>query len=459
MPFNASQQQAFRDALEAWSNIANISFVQVAETSSLVGEIRAGFSSVLSSTDAAAWAYLPSPDPEAGDLWLDPYYPPNQLLDKGGYGYLTLMHEIGHSLGLGHPFESSSKVSKYDNLQYTIMSYTDSAYYRTMAYPVTPMLHDIAAMQYLYGANMNYRTGNDIYSFSSSTSNTTILTIWDAGGTDTLSASNQYLDAIIDSREGSFSSIGPDTLGANAKFNIGIAFGVTIENAQGGLGNDTLVGNSADNLLDGGSGADSMSGGQGNDTYVVDNSNDLANESIKGSGGIDTVLSEISYSLGKNIENLTLQGTGSINGTGNSIGNILIGNDSSNILDGGKGDDVLDGKKGSDLLIGGKGKDTIVFADLFDDGSIDRILDFSVRDDTINLSLSVFDQLPGTGFISVTAFHIGPAAQDADDRIIYDKATGALFYDADGTGLDYTALQFASLSPNLLLTPLDFNVA
>lgn len=126
----------------------------------------------------------------------------------------------------------------------------------------------------------------------------------------------------------------------------------------GTSGNDNISSGKGDDTLDGGLGADTMVGGLGNDTYVVDNTNDtvteLANE------GTDHVQSSISYTLGANVENLTLTGTSAINGSGNSLDNYINGNSAANTLSGGDGNGILDGKGGIDTLIGGAGNDIYV---------------------------------------------------------------------------------------------------
>jgi serralysin len=178
-----------------------------------------------------------------------------------------------------------------------------------------------------------------------------------------------------------------------------------------------------------------------------------------------------------NVENLTLTGSASINGTGNSLANTITGNSGANILNGGAGNDTLNGGVGNDTIHGGAGNDTInggLGADTLtgDKGSdifffnsalsklgptnIDRITDFSVLDDTIQLENTVFTELATTfGALPREAFFIGAAAHDADDRIIYDSSTGSLMYDADGTGHGQ-AMAFAVLTTGLPLTHDDF---
>ena len=130
---------------------------------------------------------------------------------------------------------------------------------------------------------------------------------------------------------------------------------------SGGLGNDTLTGNGGNDTLDGGTGADAMTGGAGNDTYVVDNAGDTVNEST--GSGTDLVQSSITFVLDGNaatVENLTLTGTDTIDGTGNSLNNVLTGNSVANTLTGLGGNDTLDGQGGIDTLVGGQGDDTYV---------------------------------------------------------------------------------------------------
>ena len=190
-------------------------------------------------------------------------------------------------------------------------------------------------------------------------------------------------------------------------------------------GSDTLNGGGGADYLDGGSGSDTMAGGAGNDTYVVDSNFDRVNESVD--NGVDTVRASLnSYTLGANVENLVYTGGSNFTGTGNGLGNEIRG---------GAGSDRLNGGLGSDLLWGGAGRDTFDFTTALSAANVDTIMDYNALDDTIRLENAIMTGLGSkTGGLSAAAFTTGAFAADATDRIIYDSATGSLFYDADGTG-------------------------
>jgi Ca2+-binding RTX toxin-like protein len=230
---------------------------------------------------------------------------------------------------------------------------------------------------------------------------------------------------------------------------------------SGGLGNDTLrgengdddlFGGAGDDFLDGGWAVDAMAGGTGNDIYVVDNMSDSVTET--GGQGSDEVRVSVSWTLtaGADVETLRTTddaGTAAIDLTGNASGNIVIGND---------GDNVIAGRGGDDELTGRAGDDSFLFDTPLDPANnVDVITDFNVADDTILLENAVFGTLTAGAPLGAGQFVIGAAAQDANDRIIYNNATGDLFYDSDGTGAG-AAVQFAELSPGLALTNLDFFV-
>jgi VCBS repeat-containing protein len=136
-------------------------------------------------------------------------------------------------------------------------------------------------------------------------------------------------------------------------------FGGTGDDELWGMdGNDQLDGGEGNDLLAGGEGDDAMTGGAGNDTYEVDGANDTVTELVN--GGEDSVRSSITYTLGMNLENLSLTGTATINGTGNAANNVLVGNAANNTLRGLAGNDTLDGGLGADMLVGGSGDDTYI---------------------------------------------------------------------------------------------------
>jgi Ca2+-binding RTX toxin-like protein len=184
-----------------------------------------------------------------------------------------------------------------------------------------------------------------------------------------------------------------------------------------------------------------MEGGTGSDTYVVDNAGDTVVEANV--SGTDLVQSSVSFSIaGQFVEDLTLTGSGNINATGNSLNNSVAGN------------------SGNNTLAGASGADTFWFNTALNSATnVDHITDFASVD-TIDLENAVFSALTTTGTLAANAFFSAAgaiSAHDADDRIVYDTTTGALFFDADGVG-GVAAVQFAVLDNHAALTNADFVV-
>lgn len=273
----------------------------------------------------------------------------------------------------------------------------------------------------------------------------------------TLSAN---VENLVYTGSGDFTGTGDDT--AN-----GLAGGDGNDMLYGMGGDDTLQGGAGNDLLDGGSGADAMSGGAGDDTYIVDDAGDTVTELAD--EGLDTVQTSLaSYTLGDNVENLTYTGAGSFSGTGNALANGITGGSGDDTLTGlagddtltgGLGNDILDGGLGLDIINGGDGMDTILLHAL---GGVDGdiVSDFVVADDQFALSQIEFvDVLDGdvNGVLDAGLFEVGAAATLATTRIVYDDATGAVMYDADGNGAG-AAVTIAQVSTGLLINSDDFNV-
>jgi serralysin len=359
--FSAAQRAAAHEAITSWDDVIAWDFV---EKPNAQADINFGNTTT---GPAQAWAYLPYKfdqvyGPEyavfqraAGDVWVNPSQPSNLSLDESFYGMTTLIHEIGHTLGLEHPgdynfgpgfavtYENGAEYYQ-DSAQYTIMSYWDaletgaqhvdwSTY--TYAYGSTPGVHDVLAVQRLYGAETTTRTGDTVYGFNSNAARDAydfvktpapVVTIWDAGGNDTLDLSGWRTPSLIDLHPGAYSSGGGtlqfltlEQVNANRaaiglaprtqttfdlynslfkdglsnglmKDNIAIAYGTTIENAIGGSGNDRIIGNNVTNVLKGGDGADTLSGGDGVDALYGGAADDVflieKNATLVGSKGL-----------------------------------------------------------------------------------------------------------------------------------------------------------------------------
>jgi len=247
------------------------------------------------------------------------------------------------------------------------------------------------------------------------------------------------------------------------------AFGASSLTLIGNGLNNVVTGTGGHDVIDGGTGADTMSGGLGDDTYWIDDRAD----GIIDSGGIDTVVASITHWLGPDVEHAVASGASFLALTGNASANTLAGNAGRNLLAGAAGSDslsgggshdTLNGGSGNDRLAGGTGKDSFVFDTRLGTSKTDRtvnfdtITDFSVKDDTIRLENRIFTKLKKTGTLKDEFFVTGTQAKDRNDYIVYNKKTGVLSYDADGSGSKYKLVEFALLKKSLALTSKDLLV-
>lgn len=255
-------------------------------------------------------------------------------------------------------------------------------------------------------------------------------------------------------------------IGDNADNDL-IGFGGN-DSLEGGKGADYLSGGQGNDTLVAGAGADTLYGGSGDDLYRVDAASDTVFEGVE--SGTDTLYASGlgTYALAENVERLILTGQGKSSATGNAQDNSLTGNAANNTLkgmggndalNGGGGRDTLKGDAGNDVLNGGgdrdtleggAGNDTFVFSTALGASgkNIDTINDFSATDDVIHLDNDVFKAFSAENVtLGQEAFYAGWSAyqgHDADDRIIYNTISGALYYDADGSGAG-AAVRFADL--------------
>lgn len=371
-----AQVEGIDKAFQKWADVANLSFTKVTETAAgVVGDIRIAFSSAVSDS---YWGYTKiysdGSDPSQGDIWIEKSIK-DGTFQPGTYDFVAIMHEIGHALGLDHPFEGNIIPAGYDDMRYTIMSYTDpkGVFYFNGTDPEaqfiinSPGVYDIAAVQKIYGANLAFHTGNDTYVYTPD--KPIYETIWDAGGTDRLDVSAFTKSCSISLVAGTYSKLGYDKTELDA--NIGIAFNCSIEDVWGGHGDDTIVGNEANNgligydgndtisggggddFIRGGDGADIENGNAGNDTFV--GAADSGNDTLNGGAGRDIVMyNGAKAGVTVNLATGTASGSAPDDAAGIGIDKLV----SIEVVYGTAFDDTFKGSKGDDTFYGGAGADT-----------------------------------------------------------------------------------------------------
>jgi serralysin len=343
-------------------------------------------------------------------------------LHFGGDGLSTVIHEIGHGLGLAHPHDGGSEPDgttfpgiqegaegasqnpgdyAYNQSVNTVMSYVPGALAapHDLSYGGQGGLgaFDIAALQTLYGPNTTTAAGNNVYTlptFEDPGAGPGWTSIWDVGGNDTINAMASAKPVTIDLRAANLVYGSPGAGGYLSQQDgmpggFTIANGVVIENAVGGSGDDQLAGNSSANQLG-------------------------------GNGGHDVLIA------------------------------------------GGLGSDWVSGGLGNDTLLGGGGKDIFVFDAKLGTSKTDRkvnfdgIKDYKVKDDSIQLDNAIFKKLGKPGKLNKKYFSL-EKARDKDDYLIYSKKTGILSYDADGSRKGQP-IEIAKLSKNLKMAFNEFQI-
>ncbi|SEL70428.1 M10 family metallopeptidase C-terminal domain-containing protein [Xaviernesmea oryzae] len=398
-----------------------------------------------SNHNKTAYAYYPSGSDEGGDIFFGTTYL-NKSGDyrkpiAGNYAWQTLVHELGHALGLSHGHETDpygALPDDHDSVEYSVMTYRSfigaagtSSEYEEFGAPQSFMMADIAALQAMYGANFSTNSGDTVYRWTPDSGATIIngkaaimpganrifATIWDGGGVDTFDLSAYKTKLVIDLRPGASSTFSADQLaflggGPHDGYASGNIYNALlyhgderslIENVEGGSGNDLIIGNQAANQLAGGAGNDTLFGADGDDVLI----GGAGADKLDGGAGNDTA----SYARAKAGLRVDLAHPGINTGeaagdsfvsienlTGSRFADRLSGDDGNNVLDGGAGKDVILGGAGDDWLIGGLGADVLtggsgadhfVFRAMADSTpkAFDRITDFTPAEgDRIDLS-------------------------------------------------------------------------
>ncbi|NEQ51918.1 MAG: hypothetical protein F6K11_17560 [Leptolyngbya sp. SIO3F4] len=391
--FSSTQKAQIRAVLSHYEDVANIHF----QEQSSGGTLSFGYADTFFDFDGdgdfePAGGLATRPSSSGARVVIDK---DTTNFSKGTWGYQVWLHELGHAVGglndvtMGRnpddQYAASSESrnkgmdghilsSWQDNQKYTIMSYIGHPDMPGVR-PRSLGLYDIAAIQTLYGANWSHNAGHNNYSWGHN--ETFIETIWDGGGHDTINASNQTRRAIIDLRAGRFSSIGSLFGSSNAVNNLAIAYGVTIENAFGGSGNDRITGNNARNIIFGNAGNDFISGRGGDDFMDGGAGIDTVDYRHWDGGGTYNLQTEIASFSGyyteeiRNFENI-YTGNGADIVIGTNVANRIYTNGGNDFISALGGNDYISAGAGADIVYAGSGNDHVIGGggdDFMDGGS------------------------------------------------------------------------------------------
>ncbi|WP_050532390.1 M10 family metallopeptidase [Pseudaestuariivita atlantica] len=508
--WSASDIAALQAAMQTWMDVANITFslTNVANDADIWY-----WQGPVNEVQALGWHEVPdtnSIEPLYGVFAFNADGWTPQGLQPGGYGFLTLVHEIGHGLGLAHPHDFGGNSGRFPGVTaefddygdfninqgiFTVQSYNDgwpTQYpqhsvangFENYGYASTPMALDIAAIQAIYGANMNHNTGNDTYTLPDSNgSGTAWMSIWDAGGTDMITAAGSTRDFTIDLRAATLVN---EFAGGYVSFSDGIVGGLTIannvviENARGGEGDDTINGNDTANTLEGNGGGDSVSGLGGNDMLMGNAGDDMlqggaGNDTLDGGAGGDALDGGTGYDIASyesatrsvrvDLQNPSISfgdavgdsfmdieefqtGGGIDQLRGDAGDNIFRTGGVSDRLYGRAGDDMLFGEAGADAFYGGLGADIMTAGD--DAGRRDRFIYFNAAESGVGagnrdvitdfvsgedrIELSRIDADTTQGFKQAFTFVGSAAFSGTAGELRYEQSGGATIVQADRDG-------------------------
>ena len=400
----ASLETAFKSITSILMGVIDVNFIETADTDA----DQANTIAVSTNAQTNSGGYARYPDNNrvynsfnGSDIFMDESNA-DPSITSPNYDLDSLVHELGHALGLKHPFShenASGNIAQTpyltssleENNQWTAMSYTDDARYYSASF--RPL--DLAALQYFYGVSTSANAGNTTFTFSKNEG----TFVYDGEGIDTIDATNAKAGATIYLTQGDWSYIGIKSDLITARNQLTINFNTVIEAVKGGAYDDTLYGNDIDNTMDGNDGSDRIYGYLGNDTISGGRGNDWlyggdGEDEITTSSGVDVVYG----GTGNDNINGYLTPEGDYTYTYNSSSGLqwlnggdgddtVIGGSSVDNITGGTGTDWLNGREGNDVISGGDGNDKLYGAegnDTLSGGDGDDILSGGDGDDSLN---------------------------------------------------------------------------
>jgi serralysin len=493
-PLPLELQDRVRAALVTISQYANLTFTEITETSSAHADIRFGMTAQLDpgdGTDRDAISFFPNDSDHniwlrTGSLaWADPSSS-SSYVSLGSFAFMGLMHEIGHAVGLQHP--TGLLEPAHDGFDYSIMDYRafpgqETPFTYAGKFPETPMIADVAALQYMYGANFNTNNTDTVYKWDPNTGQEFIngvgqgapnihliyMTVWDGGGTDTYDFSNFFSNVTADLRPGHFSTpaflpgelenllpvLGEDSLGntvfaagsiANALLYNGDTRSL-IENAIGGSGDDTLIGNQGNNVLTGNRGDDTFFYTGGVDTFnggLKRATGDTADFSLSNVGVvitpvptlITTVLPDghkITFAISDTSPQADDQGNAYDVSYFTELGPIhLVAMHGIENITGSPYADTITGNLGDNTIKAGDGNDHVYYTggfDTIDGGNGTDTIDFSKFGSAVTITLSLFIGQAEAYTTDTTSISGGTTLRAIADLAGFENAVGTSFDD------------------------------